>query len=435
MGKYSKVRRPGAILLSMIAILTLAACGNESPTSTPVTVPATATTAALEATATTALAGITPSTSTLQGTVKVGIMLPLTGSQAEVGSDEKRGYDMAIQDINSKGGISGAQIEAVYEDTKGDPTTSAQAAQRLISEEKVVAILGEYSSSTTAATYGVCKQAQQLCMLVGGSSISLDKDFGGSPWYWHLSPYGTYYATTAKAFFQSLSPAPSSIAIVYEDTLYGSSLSTALRDALADSNIKVVSFESFTAGSSDYSSLLTKVQQTNPDILFINSFPQDTIALWTQAKQLNFAPKMMIGTAGVSFPGFQTTLGKDANFAADIEVWVPSVSYTGTKDWVARFNTAYGKDPTYWAPISYINLEAFAKAVSAAGSLDQAKIEGELAKVKYDSIMGPFSFDDRHQAFKDVIVFQIQNGQKVVVYPAAAASGKIEYPAPGWSER
>src|SRR5690348_412809 len=100
MGKYSKVRKSGAILLSMIAILTLAACGNESPTSTPVTVPATATTAALGATATTALAGVTPSTSTLQGTVKVGIMLPLTGSQAEVGSDEKRGYDMAIQDIN-----------------------------------------------------------------------------------------------------------------------------------------------------------------------------------------------------------------------------------------------------------------------------------------------------------------------------------------------
>jgi branched-chain amino acid transport system substrate-binding protein len=362
-------------------------------------------------------------------------MLPLSGSQAQVGADEKRGYEMAIEDINSKGGILGAQIAPVYEDTKGDPTTAVQAAQRLISEEKVVAILGEYSSSTTAATYGVCKQTEQLCILVGGSSITLDKDFGGSPWYWHLSPYGTYYASTARKFFESLNPAPASIAIVYEDTLYGSSLSEALKEELASSSIKVVAFESFTAGSSDYTALLKRVQQTSPDILFVNSFPQDTILLWTQAKQINFSPKLMIGTAGVSFPTFQTTLGKDADYAADIEVWVPSVNYTGTSDWVQAFKSKYNQDPTYWAPLSYINVEAFAKAVTEAGSLDQAKIEDALGNVKYDSVMGPFSFDERHQAFKDVIIFQIQDGQKVVVYPGQAAGGEIKYPVPGWSER
>jgi branched-chain amino acid transport system substrate-binding protein len=366
--------------------------------------------------------------------ITLGVILPLTGPQADSGQDEKRGYEMALADVNKAGGINGHPVALSYQDNQSVPATAIQAAQALISQ-KVPVILGEWSSTTTNAVASACQQNNQLCVLSGGSSIGLDTAYGGQPWYWHLLAYGDYYASTAADFIKSLNPQPTSIAIAYSNDAYGQPLAAALQKDLQGSGVRVVYFQSFPSGQSDYTSLITKVKATNPEVFASIAFPPDQIVISSEMRQLNFSPKVSFGTGGIAYPAFQNALGKDSEYMVGVDAWVTTVNYPGNAAWVARFNSLYHQDPTLYAPLNYISLLAYVKAANDAKSTDQAKVEQALANLKMDTIYGPLSFDARHQAFRTTVAFQYQGGKKVVVFPPGAAGGKVVYPVPAWSAR
>ncbi len=377
--------------------------------------------------------------SSLPKVIKIGVILPLTGGQATSGQDEKRGFDLAVQEINKTGfGPNKTRFQIIYEDNQGDPNAAVQAAQRLVTQEKVAAILGESSSGTTAVTAGVCSQTNMLCILTGGSNIALQQQYGGQPWYWHMYPYGPTLAHTARVFFESqVKPRPKTMAIIYENSAFGTSFTEAFKQEFANSSIRIVDTESFTSGAADFSSVIAKIRQANADIVFFNSFPQDTILLWSQFRQANYAPPIMASASGASFPEFVSSLKSSANYATGIEVWVPTVTTKLGRAFVIAFSKMFKRLPTHWAAMTYTSLKLYEAALLKANSTDLAPVAKALKSVKMDSPMGVITFDKYHQALRTAVVFQIQHGSKIVLWPKALAQKgkKFVYPAPGWSKR
>ena len=314
-------------------------------------------------------------------TMKIGVILPLTGSTAVIGQEEKRGIDMAIEKINAAGGALKKKVELIIEDNRGDPTVIVSAAEKLITRDKVVALTGGYSSVESLAFLAAMKKYEPVSVWQGGGAVKMDQMYGKERWFFMLHPRSPDYQRNIADFLNGIQPRPNRIAIAYEDTSYGVDHSKVAKGYLTELGFELVTFEPFKSGSLDFSALLTKIKGARPDIFYWIGYAGDSILITKQAKELGFAPKMLLDTVGVGFPEYADSLKKDAEYICGIEVWGPYAKfpasvqypqfYPKTEDWVAEYKKRYNREPDYWSPISYVAL------ITLTNSHKQSWIHGE----------------------------------------------------------
>jgi branched-chain amino acid transport system substrate-binding protein len=383
-------------------------------------------------------------------TLKVGVILPLTGSNAVIGQEEKRGIDMAIEKINAAGGALKKKVELIVEDNRGDPTVIVSAAEKLITRDKVVALTGGYSSVESLAFLAAMKKYEPVSVWQGGGAVKMDQMYGKERWFFMLHPRSPDYQRNIADFLSGIQPRPKRIAIAYEDTSYGVDHSKVAKGYLTELGFELVTFEPFKSGSLDFSALLTKIKGARPDIFYWIGYAGDSILITKQAKELGFAPKMLLDTVGVGFPEYADSLKKDAEYVCGIEVWGPYAKfpasveypqfYPKTEDWVADYKKRYNREPDYWSPISYVALITLTNAINKAGSTEKEKLIAALEATDTMTPMGHMKFFKNqfgaiHQSFHDMIIFQWQKGAKVPLWPKQAAGGQLGYPFPSWDKR
>ncbi len=375
--------------------------------------------------------------------VKIGAMFPLTGEYAAIGVEERRGLQMAMDQIKQVQ-VDGRPVQVLTEDTAGDTDTSISAAQKLLTSEQVDALIGGYSSTTGQATMNAIAGQKPLTVWSGVSSSEVEGDLAGADWFFHLHPWDYHYQQTIGEFLAQIEPAPRTVALAYEDQLYGTTQAKIARTRLRDLGVEVVMDEPFTSGASDYTGLLTKVKQADPDVFYWIGYEGDAILLTRQAKQLGVSPKLMLDTVGVGVPEYAKAVGDQAEGVTGIEVWTPGVSYPGsqasddplampsTKEWVADYRERFGRDPNYWAVIAYVNAITVVDAMRDAGTTDKQAVMNELDRGRWQTPMGPLDFSPSrqlaHQGFESTLVFQYQGGQKKVLWPEQVANGQLRYP-------
>ncbi len=383
-------------------------------------------------------------------TVKIGAVLPLSGGQALVGEEEQRGDEMALEKINAAGGILGKKMELIVEDTKGDPTVAVGAAEKLITRDEVAVLTGPYTSVETLAILAAVKKYEPVYVTQGGGAVKMDRMYGKERWLFLLHPRSPDYQKTVTEFIGSINPKPKSIAIAYEDTSYGVDHSKVAREYLSEAGFDIVTFESFKSGSLDFSPLLTKIKGMKPDVFYWIGYAGDSILITKQCKELDFAPKMLLSTIGVGYPEFQQSLGKIAEYVTGITVWTSQCKfpasveypqfYPKTEDWVAEYEKRYKREPDYYSIMSYVGLVTIANAINKAGTTEKDKLIAALETTDTMTPMGHIkffqnNFGANHQSFHDMVVFQWQHGQKVVLWPKEASWGTLWYPAPAWDKR
>jgi branched-chain amino acid transport system substrate-binding protein len=383
-------------------------------------------------------------------TVKIGVLLPLTGAGAVLGEEQKRGIDMAITKINASGGALGKKVELIIEDSKGDPKVIVSAAEKLISRDKVVGLTGGYFSTETLAMLAAMKKYEPVVVWEGGSAIKIDQMYGKEHWYFMLHPRSPDFQRNIADFLKTIQPQPKRIALTYEDTSMGVDHSKVAKGYLTDLGFELVVFEPFKAGSLDFSPLLTKVKGAKPDVFYWIGYAGDSILITKQAKELGFNPKMLLDTVGVGFPEYADSMKKDAEYVCGIEAWIPSTKYPAstqypqfypkTADWVTEYKKLYNKEPNYWSLISYVGLVTLINGINKAGTTEKDKLIAALEAMDTVTPMGRLKFFQNqfgaiHQSFHDMIVFQWQKGEKVALWPKEAAGGKLWYPLPPWDKR
>lgn len=371
-----------------------------------------------------------------QDTVKIGVILPLTGSQAAFGEALKNGYLIALDEINAKGGVLDKKLQLDVYDDQSKPDQAVQGVSKLVDQDRMSLILGSFSSESTMAMIPAVTQRQvPLIIPIALADNLLESK---SPWIFRVGSTTTDYARATVAFLKD-NGAPKTMAIVYENTNFGQSSMKAMATVAQASGIKLVSVESYVAKSPDYRAVLQRVKLANPEVIYFCSYLLDASTLMRQSQEVDLNPKYYTSAGtGFAIAEFPTDkgAGKNAEYTFSVMQWLPEVHWAGSREFDAEYFHRYNSHPTHHPMSAYATLQVAAKAINDAKSLDSAKVRDAIRNIDLKMTpFGPIKFDAGGQNQHPLMLTQVQGGQFRVVYPRNAAESAPVIPAPQWSKR
>jgi len=391
--------------------------------------------------------------------IKIGVILPLSGKLAETGSDLKRGIEFAVDQINSKGGIKnlgGAKLVVVWGDSAGDPKTGAAEAERLITEEKVVALVGAYQSSVTKTVSEVAERYHVPMLNPDSTSPTLTQR--GYKWFFRTTPHDGMFAKQHVEFVNWLNKKYNAgihtIAIIHEDTEWGTGTANAWKEYFSEAGYKIVKIVSYHAATvTSLDSEVADLKAAHPDMVLVASYVSDAILFVETCKKLDFNPKAILAQdAGFIVPSYVKQVGKDGFYIFSREVfnWDLFQVNPKLKQVDQEYKAKYGVDldgnsardyTGIW--VLYYAIENAAKTASPS-NLDafRTAIRDALKNINLSSkdIIMPWKgvkFDSTGQNIlgQGIIVQMMTDGKYHTVYPENVATTKPIYPMPTWSER
>lgn len=368
-----------------------------------------------------------------QAPIKLGASLSMTGTYAALGQNQQRGYQLCAKHVNESGGVLGRKIEFVLYDDRSEPATGVRLYERLITQDKVDAILGPYSSAITEAVANVNEKYKMPMVAPMASTTSIFKK-GRKFIFMVQSPAEVYLEGLIDA---AVKRGLKTVAIINEDTLFPKATVQGTIELAKQKGMQVVFVEAYPKGNTDFSALLTKVRAANPDVLGAATYFDDAVAITRQMKELNVSPKMYGVTVGGDLPKFYELLGKNAEFVYGATQWEAELPYPGSKEFTASFKKEFpGADPSYHAAGGYAGCQVLVEAIKSAGSLDGGKLRDAILKTDISNVYGGFKVDqDGFQVSHKMVMFQWQDGKKVIVWPDELAAGKLRFPTPQWNQR
>ncbi len=367
-----------------------------------------------------------------QAPIKVGASLSLTGTYAQPGSYQKEGYELCADHVNAKGGLLGRKIEFVFYDDQSMPATGVRLYEKLITEDKVDAVMGPYSSPITEAVANVSEKYQKVMVSPLAATTSIFKK-GRKYIFMVISPAEAYLdGLVDMAAKRGLK----TIAVINEDTLFTKASAVGVAEIAKKKGMQVVFQEAYPKGNTDFSALLTKLKAANPDVIAASTYFDDAVAITRQMKELNVNAKMYGVTVGGDLPKFYELLKQNAEYVYGATQWEGNLPYPGQKEFVDSYQKKFGHEPVYHSAAGYAGCVIYGEAVKRAGTLDSDKVRDQLLKLETRTFFGDYKVDgDGFQVAHKMVMFQWQDGKKVTVWPDDLANGKPRYPTPGWSQR
>jgi branched-chain amino acid transport system substrate-binding protein len=368
-----------------------------------------------------------------QAPIKLGASLSLTGTYAALGQNQHRGYNLCAKHVNEKGGVLGRKIEFVLYDDQSQPATGVRVYEKLITQDKVDVVLGPYSSAITEAVANVNEKYKLPMVAPMASTTSIFKK--GRKYIFMVQSAAEVYLeglidVAAKRGLKTL-------ALINEDTLFPKATVQGSIELAKKKGLQVVFVEAYPKGNTDFSAILTKIRAANPDVLGAATYFDDALAITRQMRELNVNPKMYGVTVGGDLPKFYEQLGKNAEFVYGATQWEPELPYPGSKEFVEGHKKEFpGADLSYHSAGGYAGCQIIVEAIRQAGSLDGDRIRETILKMNFDTAYGGFKVDqDGFQVSHKMVMFQWQEGKKVIVWPDELAAGKPRFPTPPWSQR
>ncbi len=371
-----------------------------------------------------------PSQAAAADTIKVGIVLPLTGPQAKFGEIEKQSFDMALEEINGGGGIKGKKLEFIMEDDTGRPEVGRSVVEKLITKDKVVMLGGGYSSSVTFGVAGVAQQNRVPFLVNTGSADKITEQ--GWDYIFRLNPPVSEYASGVETFLAEVVK-PKDAVILHENSLFGTKGAKAFQKSCKKLGIKVLMTEGYEHGGIDFKPVLVKVKQMNPDLVYMISYIMDASLLMRQARELKLTPRLFVGgAAGFTLPEFDQNAGKAANFVVSATLWHQVLPLPGAMDYFNRFKARYNKDTEYHGAEAYAAAYVIRDVLKRAKSFSPEDIKQALSETKLMTVFGPVKFTSydkkTNQNRLTTYVVQWQNGKLQLIWPKNLANAKYVYP-------
>ena len=367
-----------------------------------------------------------------QAPIKIGASLSLTGTYAQPGSYQKEGYELCQDHLNAKGGLLGRKVEFVFYDDQSMPATGVRLYEKLITEDKVDAVMGPYSSPITEAVANVSEKYQKVMVSPLAATTSIFKK-GRKYIFMVISPAEAYLdGLVDMAAKRGLK----TIAVINEDTLFTKASAVGVAEIAKKKGMQVVFQEAYPKGNTDFSALLTKLKAANPDVIAASTYFDDAVAITRQMKELNVNAKMYGVTVGGDLPKFYELLKQNAEYVYGATQWEGNLPYPGQKEFVDSYQKKFGHEPVYHSAAGYAGCVIYGEAVKRAGTLDSDKVRDQLLKLETRTFFGDYKVDgDGFQVAHKMVMFQWQDGKKVTVWPDDLANGKPRYPTPGWGQR
>jgi branched-chain amino acid transport system substrate-binding protein len=392
--------------------------------------------------------------------IKIGAIYPLSGASAATGEDCRWGIELAAEIINNKydfnlplakdaglPNLGGAKVKFIFTDHQGVPEKGMSEAERLITQEKVTAVMGTFFSSVAAPTSQVCERYKIPFLTADTTSPSLkQRDF---KWFFRINPDDELISENAFQLIQSLEKEKNvslkRIAVIHENTLWGNDVGQYMTTFAQKHGYQIVQKISYTAKSADVTSEVQKVIASKPDVLIHASYVSDAILFMKTYKQMNFAPKAFIAQgAGFYDVSYVPTLGKDGDYVFTIEFW--SESLAKFKPQITKLNEIYtkkfGRSMNGASARTFMGALTLADAINRAKTTDAEAIRKALlaTSIPADQVILPWEGikiqeKDGQNPLGQVMYCQILNGKYVPVWPFHLKTQDLVYPFPAWNKR
>jgi ABC-type branched-subunit amino acid transport system substrate-binding protein len=340
------------------------------------------------------------------GTIKIGVPVPLSGDYASAGTDILHGAQLAAKKVNASGGVNGKKIQIVSQDDACQAQTAAQAAQKLISQG-ITAAAGGYCSTAALPELSSFHRAGIPFVMDASTNPQLTEQ--GFPEAFRTigrdDEQGPVVAKFITGFLHD-----KRVAVGNDNSTYSKGLADATISALRAAGAQIVFNNALTPGQSDYTSFLTKIAQSKPQVFYYSGYYPEFGLLLKQAKQLGIKFTMMGGDAN-NDPTLIKTAGSAATGAL-VDTAPLAQFLSSAKGFVSAYRAAYGSGPGPYSSYEYDAVGVVAQAVKAAGSDDASKILKALhSMTSYNGITGSFHFDS-HGDRKPVnyIVTMVRSG-------------------------
>jgi branched-chain amino acid transport system substrate-binding protein len=354
-----------------------------------------------------------------------------TGAYATQGIPARNGYLLCQQHSNDQGGLLGRSVEFLIYDDRSDPETAVGLYEKLITEDRVDAVMGPYGSTLTEAVAAVTERHRQVQISPLAATSSIWEQ--GRRYLFMVLP-------PAELFLVGLIDMAADhglrrVAVIQEDALFPGAAGAGAVERAAERGMAVVLHETYASGTQDFGALLARIEATGAQVLgMAASSLGDFVTVVRQMKERDVNVQMF-GTSG-AVSEFQEALGDDAEYAYGLSAWEPGLPNPGSDEFVEAYRRAFGQAPSFHAAGAYGSCQLFMEAVRRAGSLDPEALRSELLNLETRTVFGHFAVDERgYQTANRGLFIQWQDGEKVVVWPEDLATARPRFPTPPWNRR
>ena len=381
-----------------------------------------------------------------QAPIRIGASVSMTGQFAALGQNQNRGIQLCVKHANDKGGVLGRKLELVVEDDQSQAPVAVGIYEKLVTQNKVDAILGPYSSPITEAVANVSEKYRMPMVAPNAATTSIFRKGRKFVFMVH---------SAAEVYLEGLIDIAASrglktVAVINEDTLFPKATAQGTIELAKRRGLQVVLAESYPKGTTDFSPILRKIAAAKPDVVAAATYFDDAVAITRGLKALDINPKLFGVTVGGDVPKFYEILGRDAEFVYGGSQWLAELvtlragglipiarQYPGAAEFVEAHNKEFpGAGFSYQTVAGYGACQIFMEAVRRAGSFDAERIRGAILKLDTHTAYGAFRVDEGgFQTAHKMVTFQWQDGKKVIVWPEELAADRSRFPTPSWNQR
>lgn len=349
-------------------------------------------------------------------TIKVGGLLEMTGGSASFGISGKNGIDLALKKINEKGVLGGKKLSLVVADTKSEASEATNGMQKLISQDKVVAVIGPNQSSAVIASGAINNGAKVVDITPMGTNPDVTVD----PKTKQVKPYSFRtcfidpFQGTVMASFASNELKVKRAAIYIDNTSdYAKGLAQFFKENFVKNGGQVVIEEAYLQKDTDFKSTLTKIKAAQPDFIYIPGYYQEVGLIVKQAREMGITVPMAGGDGwdSAKLPEIAGKAALENTFFSSL--YSPDDTSDLNKEFVAEYKKAYNTNPDVFAALAYDSAMLVAKAIEDAGSADPAKIGEAMAKIKgFKGVSGEVTFNEQHNPIKSAVIIEHKDGKQ-----------------------
>ncbi|HEY7870967.1 MAG TPA: amino acid ABC transporter substrate-binding protein [Methylomirabilota bacterium] len=382
--------------------------------------------------------------------IRIGFGMALTGGLAGNGQGALLAMQIWRDDVNKAGGLLGRPVELIHYDDQTNPATVPGIYTKLLDVDKVDLVVSGYGTNLIAPAMPIMIERKLLFMGLFGLGNNQKHKYSR---YFQIAPNGPDpTGSFSEGFFELASkqnPKPKTVALVSADAEFAQNAIVGAREHVKRQGFQTVYDKSYPPNTVDFSPIVRAIKATNPDIVFVASYPPDSTGMILAAHEIGLEPKLFGGgMVGLHFTSLLTKLGPKLNGIVDYGFWVPepTMKFPGVDDFLKKYQPAAvkaGVDPLgfYLPPWAYAMMQVLGAAIEGTKGLDQGKLADYIHATEFNTIVGKVKFGpDGEWAKHRTVAMQFQNikgndaeqfrqaGKQVVIWPDEFKSGKLIYP-------
>jgi branched-chain amino acid transport system substrate-binding protein len=377
-------------------------------------------------------------------TITLGGSMCLSGDLSDIGRLFADAYELTVDRINDTGGVEAGdgttyELELVLRDDESDPARSEAIYQNLVDQAGIDYLVGPYSSGITLPASDVAANAERPMVAGGGASSQIfERD---NEWIFSLLPTADTYATTSIEMAMAQPDPPSSAAILAKEDPFNQDVAAGARRNLQSAGVDVVVDETIPEETTDLSTHLALVEDTDADVLLLCGYQNDAVIAAEQLASESVDVDVAWAPGGNLTDAFRDQTGENGDYWYGPSPWATTVDsengvFGSTSEFISAIENEYGYEPSYHSAAASAVVQTFQRAFEEVDELTPETVRNAVRDTRFDSLYGPVQFDEDGVISREMVVYQWQpDAGRQLVWPEEVSEADPTYPTPTWDER